>query len=320
MAELKQTKGFANFKGIIGGLDAIKKGDAKEFQYRDDEKLKKMQFSIKTSDNNMHYVQLIQFKMGKSRDYAYISRKNDETGNFETQKIAWEKRNEPLTDGWRIIGVNIKANGDEESKSMVAEDAIEYIKDNFNDGDTVFIGADLTHSDWKDSVYHNYDIKRMYIAKEDVDFESEDFEETSDFTEEIIFDSIVDVENEGFVKAYTVDYKKDKTEVQYVVRDKNVLNYFKETAKFGDLITVEGLVNNRVVYKYRDAEEDEESDSVLVGRQTKSSKQKSKIREVEYEDKSLEIIGVAKNVEGAYDEKDLNIVNFGDDLDSEIPF
>jgi hypothetical protein len=318
MAELKQTKGFANFKGIIGGLDAIKKGKAKEFQYRDDEKLKKMQFSIKTSDDNMHYVQLIQFKMGKSRDSVWISRKDDETGNFETQEIPWEKRNDPLTDGWRIIGVSIKATGDENAKSMVAEDAIEYIKDNFNDGDTVFIGADLSHSDWKDSVYHNYDIKRMYIAKEDIDFEDEEFEETADFNEQIIFDSIAVVEGEGFLKGYTVDYKKDKTEVQYVVRDKDVLNYFKETAKFGDLVTVEGIVNNRVVYKYRDAKEDEESDGVLVGRQTKSSKRNSQIREVEYEDKTLEIIGVSKNVEGAYDEKDLEIVDIGDS--SDIPF
>jgi len=316
MSELKQTKGYVNFKGIIGGLDAIKDGTSK-YGWTDDEKIKKMQFSIKTSDNNMHYVQLIQFKMGKSRENVWISRKDEATGKYDTQKLAWDRRNEPLTDGWRIIGVNIKATGDDETKSMVADDAIEYIKDNFNDGDSVFIGGKVSHSDWKGKTYHNFEITKMFATRDPVNFEDEKFEEISDFNEQFIFNSINVIENEGFVIGFTVSYNGDKTEVQYIIRDGEVTDYFKSSVGFGDLLRIEGIVNNKVVYKYRDPEKDEKDDGLLVGKQNRSSQQKGKIREIEYEDKTLEIIGVDDNVKNAYDEKELEIIDIDDD---DIPF
>ena len=319
MAELKETKGYANFKGIIGGLDVIKNGKAKDYQYKDDEKLTKMQFSIKTSEDNMHYIQLIQFKMGKSRDQVWIVRYDKETKKSETTTMDWSERNEPLHDGWRIIGVDLKAKGDDERKSMVAEDAIEYIKDNFNDGDSVFIGTQVSHREYKDKTYDQFDIKKVFATKDPVDFEAEDFEEIADFNEQFVFDNVAVVDNEGFVKGYSISYNGDITPIQYVVRDKDVLNYFKENVNFGDLLKAEGIVNNRVVYKYRDAEKDEEDSGVLVGKQTKSSKQNSRIREVESEDKSMEIIGLSDHVKGAYTEEDLGTINLDDD-DSVIPF
>lgn len=322
MAELKQTKGFANFKGIIGGLDKIKDGTADEKLYKEDEKIKKMKFTIKTSDDNMHFLELIQFKMGKAMEYAYISRKNEETGKFEWQKIAWEKRNEPMTDGWRIIGIDVKAVGDEKRKSMVAYDAIDYIKDNFNDGDSVFIGAEISHSEGNDQLYTNFSVKKMFATKDPIDFESEDFEEISEFDETVVFKTSYPDENGLAVLAYSIDYKGDTSQVQFLVKneDKEVADYIEKELNLGDSVKVAGIINNRAEYEYVDVgDEEEQEEENIIGRKTNSQKrQKRQERHIKSQERNLQItsLDVGSIEKGLYKEEDLEFVVDN----SEIPF
>jgi len=315
MAELKQTKGYASFRGILGGLDRTV-GDIAEGKsnknYSNTDKIKKLKFSIKTSDDNVHFVDVTQFKTGKSMDKAYISKRDADTGKYETQAISWSDRNKELQDGWNLIGISLKSSDDENTKNMVAFDAIDYILENFKDGDSVFLNADITHSDYNENRYVNYGVKKMFASKSDIEFEAEDFEEQADFEETIIFNTCYPDENGLQVLAYAVDYSKSPIEIEFVVKneDKEVMEYVESNLSNGDLVTVAGLINNRIVYEWTEIPQETEDDGFkTIGRKTKTEGNKSKPKReknIISEDKSIQIIGLDPDSikSGLYSEED----------------
>lgn len=322
MGELKQTKGYAQFRGIIGGLERVKDAitNRKESrQYLDSDKIKKLQFSVKTSEDNLIYVEVKQFKTGNSLKNVYISKRDEESKKTETKAVPFNERHRNFDDGWRIIGVALKSNNDEYAKNFVPYDAIDYILENFNDGDSVFVNAEMSHSDnGEGKFYTNYEVKRMYVTHDPIEFDAEEFEEQSEFVEDVIYADIVDTGENAFVKAYAVDYRGEPNECQFMIeaQDKEIIDFFNSEVNIGDVVSLEGIVNNRVVYSYRDAEEDESDDKPLVGRKTKSSQNKSKIREIESENRSLQIIGIADIKKGMYTAEELGT----DDLQDDLPF
>lgn len=317
----KTKKGYTNFRGIIGGIEraksAIEKGD-KSVNYYESDKVKKITFSIKTSEGNIHYIRVMAFKNTSS---AWLSRYNKETKKNETKEIKFEERSRTYDD-WSLIGVKMKSQNDENVVSLVTLDAIDYLISNFNDGDGVFISGKKENSEYNDKKRCEYELDKIFAAKGVIDFGEEDFEEQSDFSEEFIFEEAIDAGDMTFVKGYTIDYKEDITAVEYLVEkeDADVGEYFKNSLNFGDLVKVEGIINNRVVYKYREAEESEDSDAPLVGRKTKTSKQRSnqQIREIESENRSIQIIAIEEVVSEAYSKAELDMEDV--DLDSDLPF
>lgn len=322
MSELKQTKGYAQLRGIIGGLDRVKDAitTRKETkQYTDNDKIKKLQFSVKTSEDNMIYVELKQFKTGNSLKNVYISKRDEDTNKTETKAVPFNERHRNFDDGWRIIGVSLKSNNDEYAKNLVPYDAIDYVLENFSDGDSVFINAEMSHTDnGEGKFYTSYEIKRMYVTHDPIVFESEEFEEQSDFTEDIVFAEVVDTGDNAFVKGFAINYRGEPQDCQFLIdkSDKEVIEFFKTDVKFGDVVSLEGIINNRVVYKYREASEEEKDDKPMVGRKTKSSQNNSKIREIESENRSLQIIGVTDVKRGMYTAEELGT----DDLQDDLPF
>ena len=325
MGELKQTKGYAQLRGIVGGLERVKEAitNGKEVnQYLENDKIKKLQFSIKTSENNMIYVELKQFKTGNSLKNVYISKKDEETGKFETRPISFNERHRNFEDGWRIIGVSLKSNNDEHSKNFVPYDAIDYILENFNDGDSVFVNTEMSHSAGKDGkIYTNYEVKKMFVTHEPIDFKSSEFEEFCDFEETIIFDTSYPSEDGVIIQAYTVDYTLSPKPVEFLVKDKDkeVADFMSKELKTGDLLKVIGIVNNRAVYRFEKIESDSSDGSNILGRKTKREEQKTQPRYekyIDFEEKNLQIIGLDVDTikKGQYSQSD-----FEDD-DSDVPF
>lgn len=316
---LKQTKGYANFRGIIGGIERLKTAIEKKengMAYYENDKIKKITFSIKTSDDNVNYIRMMAFK---NQESAWISKFNDKLKKSETVKIKFEERVRPMKDGWQLIGTKMRSKGDENTVSLVQLDAIDYLLSNFNDGDSVFVNASKENSVYNDKCKSEYELKSLFSTKEPVDFSAEDFEEQADFSEEFVFNSIVTVDTTSFVKGYTIDYRQNVVEVDYVVEDidKEVAEYFTTQVEFGDLVKVEGIINNRVKYVYHESEESEGA-KALSGRTTKTTKQNSgsRVKEIESENKSIQIIGIDNVVKGAYTNEDL----FPDEEDSDLPF
>ena len=327
MGELKQTKGYAQLRGIIGGLDRVKDAitTRKETkQYTDNDKIKKLQFSVKTSEDNVIYVELKQFKTGNALKNVYISKKDEETGKYETIKKPFNERHINFGDGWKIIGVSLKSNNDEYAKSMMTYDAIDYILENFEDGDSVFINAELSHNDnERVKIKYNLEVNKIMVTHEPINFNSEKFIEQSEFQDEFIFRHSYPDEGGLVVVGYTVKYDFTLVNSVYIVKneDREVIDYIENNLSAGDVVKVIGNINNKVKYNLIEIEQESDTNSNIIGRKTKSEKNKSKPRyekEIEYEERNLQIIGIDVDSikKGAYNLSDIE----GQEEDDGLPF
>lgn len=302
---LKETKGYANFKGIISGLHNRKKGSSKaEYDWGT-----VLNFFLKTSEHNSIPVSLIQFNQQVGKP-VYFSKRNEE-GVFETKSVDWAKRTEDF-EGWQLIGVSVRSKNHEDITNLVPIDAIEYIENNFNDGDSVFVGCQIRRSQSGDKTYTNYEINKIYNTKEELEFEADNFEEVTEFRETFVYkDSFADKKDgKLFVNGLTIQYGGKTTPVVYTVwtnteEDKEVANYMASQLKFGDLVTVEGIIHNRVIGEWVENEDN----GGIVGRQSKSFGKPSRQFITKAELKEHQIIGIVDIVEGAYEKSDFEESN-----------
>lgn len=302
MGNLKETKGYANFKGVISGLHNRRKGSSRS----DESWGTKLRFYVKTSEHNSIPVELTQWssQIGKP---VYISSKNDD-GGYETKAIDWDRRTEEF-EGWQLIGVSARGKNHEEVSTLVPIDAIDYIETNFNDGDEVFISCNIRRSQSGDKSYINYEVNRIYASKNPIDFEAEDFEEVSDFKETFVFDSYFADKKEGklFINAKTIQYGDKVTPAVYTVwtateEDKEVANYIAKNCKFGDILTTSGIVHNRVIGEW--VENEETGSGGVVGRTSKTFQKSARQFITKGELKEYQILGIESIVNGAYKESD----------------
>ena len=334
MSELKQTRGYAQLRGVIGNLDKIKK-DLLEGKSNknliDTETIKKLSFSVKTSKDNVIFVEIKQFKTGNAMQFAYVSKRDEETGKYQTNKINFSDRHRQLNDGWRLIGVSLKGKDDDVVKNLVPYDAIDYILENFEDGDGVFVNAEIAHSDNGDRQYTNYEVKKMFVTRDEkgqykpIDFDAEDFEEQAEFSDELIYDSSYPSERGLEITAKYVNYDKTLHDVSLVVKNNTgcdeISEYVEQNFKRGDLVTFGGIINNRVEYEevVIDEEVEAEPQSNVLGKKTKSmqrSTRKNTQRQIKSEDRSLQItaLDLDKIKQGFYSDADL------DGETSDLPF
>lgn len=290
----KATKGSFNIRGVITKLDPKKSIKNKPNVFN------KLQFGVKTSEDNIVWVQLMEFMTGKSKLNAYISKNED--GEFETKKIPYEDRNKKLDDGWRLIGISCKGKEDDNTFNVVPEDAIKFITQTFKDGDEVFVRGDVTHSEYQGKTFHNYEIKGIYPATGNVDFQADDFDEISEFKQKFVFKDVVDIGDQYLVNGYVFDYREDAVDVSFTIsKDENgneLAEAIDQYVDAGDLLTVEGIVHNRATYRKAD---DSESSDVFAGKSSKTFSDKTEFIK-EGERKELEIIAISEQpVKGAFE-------------------
>lgn len=301
MGNLKETKGYANFKGVISGLHNRRKGSSRA----DESWGTRLRFFIKTSEHNSIPVELTQWNSQVGKPVYFSNRSED--GSIETKQVDWSQRTEKFED-WQLIGTSVRAKNHEDVSVLVPIDAIDYIEKNFNDGDTVFVSCNIRRSESGDKQYINYEINRIYSASEDLNFEADNFEEVSEFKENFVFDSFFADKKEGkmFINGKTIQYGDKVTPAVYTVwtntdEDKEVANYIAKNCKFGDILSVTGIVHNRVIGEWV---ENDDSGSGVVGRQSKSFGKHSRQFITKGELKEYQIIGIESVVNGAYQKSD----------------
>lgn len=309
---IKKTASYSIFKGKIGGLTHEKSTPLKTNDF-----VRELNFSVKTSDDNVHYVKVIQFLSGIGKDVYFSSNEN----RGETKKIAWDDRNQVFED-WSLIGTGIKAEGDEYTKQFVPNDAIDYILENFKDGDSVLIKTKNSRRLGGNNIYRTHEISAMYSAHE-VDFKAEDFQEQSDFTDEFVFTEFEDSLKVNKIKGYHVDYKGNFVEDSYVIDlttedGKAVSDYFKKNIKYGSIVKVQGVVHNRAKITWVE----KEVKTALVGKQTKSygNSGGNKEKVVEGERKEWEILAIDSVQDAVYTKEDFTIVDDFEPIVERMPW
>jgi hypothetical protein len=258
---LPQTKGEFKVRGIVTGMN--RKNTFTSKKTKTDKLMNTLNFGVNTNKDSSVYVTLSEMV----KNEVYVSKKSEEEGKkSETQKIAWDKRNGKLPDGFKLIGVSIGLEKDEKGKNIVqnmtAFDAAEKVFNNLKDSTPVFVRGNIDYSSYKSSgdvIKHNkkFNVGQLYLSG-DINFEDKDFVETNDFKQKIIYTGIEIVDDKedphAIVKAKIVTYNSIE-DTEFIVRKKELANQFKKNLKPYWAIDVWGKIFNKV-----DIDDTEESD------------------------------------------------------------
>lgn len=268
--ELPQTKGTFQVRGIVSGVEKDnfyiekKTNTGKDFRM--------INFGVEYEDKKTIYPSL----NGMPRDKVYFSKKDKDTGNTDTKAIAWKDRIKKAPEGYRMIGVlaglqkikdeNGKVRND--NKTLTEYDACEYISENLQDGDSVFVKGNLefgsyTNKDGEVSRTTKFVPTQISLCQKDVDFEAEDYASAHDFTQTIVFVGI-DQERENdkptgrfVVDAKIVNYNSIES-AEFIIEDAKLAKQMRSGLKPYNSIQVHGHIN--VVNNVEDVNDEEDDD------------------------------------------------------------
>lgn len=268
--ELPQTKGTFQVRGIVSGVE--KDSFYVEKQTRTGKEFRMINFGVEYDDKKTIFPTL----NGMPRDKVYFSKKDKDTGNTDTKAIAWKDRIKKAPEGYRMIGVlaglqkikdeNGKVRND--NKTLTEYDACEYISENLQDGDSVFVKGNLefgsyTNKDGEVSRTTKFVPTRISLCQNDVDFEAEDYAPAHDFTQTIVFVGI-DQERENdkptgrfVVDAKIVNYNSIES-AEFIIEDAKLAKKMRSGLKPYNSIQVHGHIN--VVNNVEDVNDEEDDD------------------------------------------------------------
>lgn len=257
--ELVQTKGSVKFLGQVVGLQnentyrsgVTKNGEGVPYLTAS--------LTVKTSSNNVvynleHFGQIIEGK--KVKVYS------NKGGEKQTLEIDFNDRKN-LPEGFTPFGFGTlrtsfekDAKGKPIQKNYFSYDGVEVVKDMLKDGESVWVNGEfnpntyMSNGEQKTSV--KYTMNSIGYLKEDVDFESEKFIETSSFEQEmVVIDVNVDKETKkAYVTGRLIRYNKSYDDIVFVVdgndQQEFAKNFISKVKPF-DLIKTEGRIINGTV-------------------------------------------------------------------------
>lgn len=154
-----------------------------------------VEFGVKINEGKTVYLTL----RGFPRDEVFYYKRGENGAKGTTTKVAWKDRHKSPGKDYRLIGVNISTGKDEDGKNinttMTEYDAVEWLHNNLNDNDSVFIKGNLQFSSYTDC---NGQTKRkvelvptqISSTNEAVNFGAENFTEMCEFENTLVFSSI----------------------------------------------------------------------------------------------------------------------------------
>lgn len=147
--------------------------------------------------------------------------------------------------GWKNTSLNVKIKGEgmDKPEEVNEQDAIDRIKELFKDGDSVYVNCRADINTYNKRI--DYIVNQIYLEKEKIDFNSEDFEEINELVMPIV---IIDKPKNGTANAGVVDYRGNMVELKLSLTDEDVNGYFLENVKVGDLLKPTMQIVNKPNY------------------------------------------------------------------------
>ena len=195
--ELEQTEGTFVLKGVVTGV--AKPNFYQEKNDKNGKPFRMVNFGIQVSKEWVHYLSL----NGMTQEKVYFYSKDDK----KTVSQDWKSRNSFRKEGYRLIGMNLglektkdeKGNDVNDKQNLVPFDACEYINEHLKDGMSVFVRGKLEHSSFKNNsgeLQRSVKLIPNQISLcKNVNFEEEDFDPQSDFTQTFVFMDMEMVKN-----------------------------------------------------------------------------------------------------------------------------
>lgn len=259
--KLQETKGTFKVVGkVIIPPEAYREGvSASGRSWRS------FRFRVETSPSNQVAVEI----MGAERDtvVAYSTKYK------KSMKLDFDKRFSPPS-GYHVLGTNMSLVADKSGnfprETKIEYDAVPHIADNIDTGDCVVVTGNISYDKYESqngtvNLNKHFNITNIQKLKEEIDFTSESFKEESNFTQSIVVvDTEVDEDAKvAVVSAYTIRYKGDVDEARFVIEEQQTPKMYKafpSKMKFGDVVTIYGVIENRTLVQEVVSEEDEEDE------------------------------------------------------------
>ena len=187
--DLEQTDGSFALKGVITGV--AKPTFYQEKNDKNGRPFRMINFGVQVSKDWVHYLSI----NGMTQEKVYFYSKDDK----KTISQDWKSRNSFRKEGYRLIGMNLglektkdeKGNDVNDKKNLVPFDACGYINEHLKDGMSVFVRGKLEYSSFNNNsgeLQRSVKLVPNQISLcKDVDFDEEDFDVQSDFTQTFVF-------------------------------------------------------------------------------------------------------------------------------------
>lgn len=308
--KLEQTKGVFKVKGLVKNLD-------RDNAYEEGERVggknegrtyRKLNMGVQTAEDNQ--IRLGMYAYEPEKVFLWNSEKRKKDSSYKGERMDYyeylDKKEVLKANGTAVlqarVGTEYDDKGKLQSSGMTSFEATEEIYDNVDNDDSVYVEGQISYSTFKNKqdeevTATNYNIERLFVAKDDFDLEDEDYEEQNYYEQEFVFvDAMVDKENEKvIVTGRIIDYHQNTIDTSFSINyadDEDMKKLAKNITKkfkFGDLVTVFGEILNQAV----STEVEEEDDDLLAGLGGKSQPKFATRTNVAY-NREMTIDGVLK--------------------------
>lgn len=239
---LQETAGLYQIRGVVTGADKEKFYVEKKTKSNKD--MRMVSFGLEIEPNKSVYFSL----NGMVKDEVFFSAK-DKDGKTVTEKVKWDKRKTFNKEGYGIIGLRVGLEKDEDGKNvqetLVDFDACEKIGKTMTDGMSVFTKGKIEFSSYDGQDGKKRTVKfvpqQISLCSKDIDFADEGFEVKSDFSQQIVYMGIDKKDDVFVVKAKIVTYSSIE-DTEFIIKDKNLANMFKQKLKPYNAIQVHGHI------------------------------------------------------------------------------
>lgn len=330
--ELQQTKGTFKLIGKVSNIDRennyVEKISDKGARKGDPQR--QLRFNVMTSPTNS--VQVGMFSYEPEEVFLWNSKTKKENPAYKGERVEYSK--------WSKNRLNYEKSGsvplqtktgieyapDEKGKlkaqiqNLPTYDAMEYIKEHLYNGDSVVIEGDISYNTYENKQSNivtstNYNVTSLFKLQKDVDFEKEDFEETSLFVQEMVFVGAENYKKEskaeitGRIIAYNKQYVDAEFVINYANDDeagtfKKMAEAYAKAVKFGSVIRIHGNIVNRAVTSMEAIEDGDKNDVLAL-----LSGEKNRMEAVTSYQRFMELRGTDAVEAGIYKEDDFTVKN-----------
>lgn len=335
--ELEQTRGEFKVKGLIKGIDrdnAYEEGVQTQGA-NSGRGYRKLSLGLQTSEDNQ--LRLGMYSYEPENVFLWNNEKKKKDPKYKGEYLPYgeylQKKEILKANGTAVLQARVGVDTDEDGKilshGMTTYEASEEIYDGVDNDDSVYVEGQISYSKYKDrnndeQVAVNYNINRLFKAKNDFDLRAEDYEAQDYYEQEFVYvDSMLDKENEKLVViGRIIDYRGNTVDTEFIVNyggDKNMAKLaqnIKKRFKFGDLVKAFGQLVNRTV----ETEVEEEDDDLLSALGGKAQPSHAKRANFSYE-REMTIDGILDWQKKYYTEEDFyanEIIEEEDEEENEL--
>lgn len=212
--EFKVQRGSLELRGVIRGLSTqVKnaKGDLSKVYTKTtkkDKKYRELSFNIDTYKDGEGITESTRVRLRAFQGTVYAINKDGVMKTFDFSERNKIDKEYMVFNNVSYHEKDLNEDGKHAVRKKHAYDAIAYIAENYKDGDSVYVRANLEHSDYSDQAYTSADVVSIFFAGDDIDFKAEGYKPKRNFVQTVVYE----------------DYEHEKEEEKYYINTRVIVN------------------------------------------------------------------------------------------------